>query len=170
MRIAVLCNGPSRVDYTSSLGYDYVIGCNVPWTEVDATVVLDEIVIDLWSKTPDLITVPVYFSRKAWMYTDSIKKRSLFEPYLIEILDILPDFDSSGHNAVKCAIRKGASEVDVYGCDSWFEQTIVSHSHKYFKNLNPDDSAKHVNGWRKRWKEIMDGSPDVKINFIRKEK
>ena len=168
MKCAVLCNGPSRVDYRPSTEYNYVIGCNVPWTDVDATVVLDENVIERWSKEPDLIKVPAYFSRKAWMYTDEIKKRDFFIPYMIEIIDILPEFDSSGHNAVSCMIRKGYTEIDIYGCDSWFDQTIVSYTHQYFKNLNPDDSKKHVNGWRKRWNNIMAGNPEVKLNFIRK--
>jgi hypothetical protein len=168
MKAAVLCNGPSRVDYRPSTEYNYVIGCNIPWTTVDATVVLDENVIERWSKQPDLIKVPVYFSRKAWMYTDEIKKRDFFIPYMIEIIDILPEFDSSGHNAVSCMIRKGYTEIDIYGCDSWFEQTIVSYTHQYFKNLNPDDSKKHINGWRTRWNNIMAGSPEVKLNFIRK--
>jgi hypothetical protein len=168
MKVAVICNGPSSNDFDDSLCYDYRIGCNIPRFKVDATVVLDENVIDRWAKEPELITVPTYFSRKAWMHTDSIKKRPFFEKFLIEIIDILPEYDSSGHNAAKCAIRKGATVLDIYGCDSWFEQTIVSHTHKYFKNLNPDDSKKHVDGWRKRWKEIMDGSPDVQFNFIRK--
>lgn len=170
MKCAVLCNGPSRVDYQPSTEYDYVIGCNVPWTDVNATVVLDEIVIDRWCKEPNLIKVPAYFSRKAWMHTDSIKKRDFFIPYMIEIIDILPDFDSSGHNAVKCMIRKGYKEIDIYGCDSWFEQTIVSYTHKYFNNLNSNDSKKHVIGWRKRWQEIIDGSPQVQFNFIVKSK
>ena len=170
MKTAVLCNGPSRNLFNSSDGYHYIIGCNVPWTKVDATVVLDENVIDRWAKEPELITVPTYFSRKAWMHTDSIKKRSFFEKYFIDIVDILPEYDTSGHNAVKCAIKRGAVEIDIYGCDSWFEQTIVSYTHKYFKNLNPDDSKKHVIGWRKRWQEIIDGNPTVKINFIGESK
>ena len=168
MKCAVLCNGPSRVDYQPSIEYNYVVGCNIPWTTVNATVIVDENVIDRWSKEPDLIKVPAYFSRKAWMYTDEIKKRDFFTSYMIEIIDTLPDFDSSGHNAVKCMIRKGYTEIDIYGCDSWFEQTIVSYTHQYFKNLNADNDIKYVNGWRQRWNEIMVGSPEVKLNFIRK--
>ena len=170
MKCAILCNGPSRVDYQPSLEYDYVIGCNVPWTKVDATVVLDEHVVYRWANEPELIQCKAYFSRKAWMETDAIKKRNFFLPFLIEVIDVLPEYDSSGHHAARCAIRRGATHLDIYGCDSWFEQNIVSYTHKYFKNLNPDDSKKHVIGWRKRWKEIMDGSPNVQFNFIRKEK
>jgi hypothetical protein len=167
MKCAVLCNGPSRVDFQSREGYTYVIGCNIPWFDgVDATVVLDEAIIEKWIKDPDLIKVPAYFSRKAWAWTDVGNRRDFFRLYLIELIDILPDFDSSGHNAVKCMIRKGFKEIDIYGCDSWFEQTIVSYTHSYIKNLNPPDDPKRVKGWRGRWNEIMEANPDVKLNFI----
>jgi hypothetical protein len=63
MKCAVLCNGPSRFDYQPSTEYDYVIGCNVPWTDVDATVIVDEVVVERWSKQPDLNKLPAYFSR-----------------------------------------------------------------------------------------------------------
>ena len=170
MKCAVLCNGPSRTDYVDATPYEFVIGCNIPWTKVDATVVLDESVIDYWYKNQSCIDVPVYFSRKAWMYADSIRKRPFFERYMIELVDTLPEYDSSGHQATRCCLRKGATEIDIYGCDSWFDQTIVSHTHQYVKNLNPDDSKKHVIGWRTRWTELMNSNPSVNFNFIRKYK
>ena len=168
MKCAVLCNGPSRVDFQSREGYTYVIGCNIPWfDEVDATVVLDEAVVDAWYKEPDLIKVPAYFSRHAWAWTDVGHRREFFRPRLIEMVSVLPEYDSSGHVAVTCMIKKGFTEIDVWGCDSWFDQTIVSYTHGYVKNLNPDDSKRHVVGWRNRWKAIMEGYPDVTINFKR---
>lgn len=167
MKAAVLCNGPSRNDYTTRTGYDFVIGCNIPWCDVDATVVLDEAVVQKWSSQPDLISVPAYFSRKAWMFTDEIKKRKFFEKFLIELVDVLPEYDSSGHHAAMACARRGASEIDIYGCDSWFDQTIASYTHKYFKNLNPDDSKKYVYGWRNRWNHIINQNPNIKFTFIR---
>lgn len=168
MRVAVLCNGPSRVAFNSDLVYNYTIGCNIPWTKVDATIVLDEQVVREWSKNPELITCPAVFSRKAWMETACAKPRGreFFNDYLIELVDVDPEYDSSGHHAVKYALRKGATHIDIYGCDSWWEQTIVSYTHKYFKNLNADNSKRHVEGWRKRWMGIIENNPDVSINFI----
>jgi hypothetical protein len=168
MKIAVLCNGPSRTLFTQPEKYDFIIGCNIPWTKVDATIVLDEQVVRHWAKNPESITCPAVFSRKAWMETDCVKekKRDFFVPFLIELVDVRPEYDSSGHHAVKYALRKGAKGIDIYGCDSWWAQTIVSHTHKYIKNLNPDDSQQHVFGWRKRWLEIIDCYPDVTFNFI----
>jgi hypothetical protein len=168
MKCAVLCNGPSRVDFQSRDGYTYVIGCNIPWfDEVDATVVLDEAIVDMWYKEPDLIKVPAYFSRHAWAWTDVGHRREFFRPRLIEMVSPSPEYDSSGHVAVTCMIKKGFKQIDVWGCDSWFDQTIVSYTHGYVRNLNPDDSKRHVVGWRNRWKAIMEGYPDVTIEFKR---
>ena len=50
MKAALLCNGPSRSLFTSTNGYNYLIGCNVPWRQVDATVVLDVGVVQKWWK------------------------------------------------------------------------------------------------------------------------
>jgi hypothetical protein len=168
MKCAVLCNGPSRIDYQSSAEYSYVIGCNVPWAKVDATVIIDEEVILRWANEPTLIDVSCYCSRAVWRRTDEIKMRDFFTKYFIGIVDPLPEYDSCGHVAVRCMIENGYREIDIYGCDSWFEQTIVSYTHQFFKNQNPDDSKKHVDGWRKRWNEIIANNPDVCINFIRK--
>ena len=167
MRGAVLCNGPSRIAYKPG-GYDFVIGCNVPWTEVDATVILDENVVKIWAENPDLIKVPAYFSVKAWMYTDEIKKRAMFEPYLIELITPKYPYHSSGHNAAEAAIRKGCTDLHIYGCDSWFTEIADSYTRNYVKKggiVNGDMRA--IKGWRDRWQEIMDKYPEVKINFIR---
>ena len=39
MKGAVVANGPSRTRFNSSDGYNYTIGCNIPWTKVDSTVI-----------------------------------------------------------------------------------------------------------------------------------
>jgi hypothetical protein len=166
MRCAVLCNGPSRTDYEPSTEYGFIIGCNIPWTKVDATVILDDEIIYHLAKYPELI-IPSYFARKAWMLTDGIKKRKLFEPYLIELIDPNYPWHSAGHIAVEIMITKGFTEIDIFGCDSWFENTLESYTHKY-----SDTSASNVNacitGWKTRWNKIMIDSPEVKLNFIRK--
>ena len=166
MRGAVLCNGPSRVSYVPDC-HDFVIGCNIPLTKVDATVVLDENVIKLWSKNPDLITVPTYFSVKAWMYTDEIKKRDMFRPYLVKTINPKYPYHSSGHNAAEVAIKNGCTSLDIYGCDSWFSTIGTSYTRNHIiQGGIANGDMKAINGWRKRWQEIIDSNPNVKINFI----
>lgn len=169
MKCAVLCNGPSRISYQSREGYDFVIGCNVPWTEVDATVVLDHDVIMLWSNNPDLITVPTYFGPKAWMKTDAIKKRQLFHPYFVDLLHVGKNYHSSGHCAAEVCIRRGASAIDIYGCDSWFESTIYSYTREHLPDKIDGAVLQHqtVDGWRQRWNKIIDSYPHITFNFIR---
>ena len=172
MKCAVLCNGPSKNLFTSREGYDYVIGCNIPWyPEVDATVVLDEQVVRLWAKHPDLITVPTYFSMKAWAETDAIKKRDMFRPYLISIITPKYPHHSSGHNAVEQAIAKGYTEIDIFGCDSWFSKVAISYTRTHIKNGGiADGDMKAIEGWRNRWREIMEKHPEVTLNFIGESK
>jgi hypothetical protein len=171
MKCAVLCNGPSRILYGPSAEYGFVIGCNIPWTVVDATVVLDEQIVRLWAKNPDLITVPTYFSVKAWQETDAVKKRDFFRPFLIKTINSKYSYDSSGHNAVEQVIDKGYTDIDIFGCDSWFSEIGISYTRTHIKDggiVNGD--MKHIEGWRNRWKEIMDKHPEVNLNFIGESK
>ena len=167
MKAAILGNGPSRTKYfDNKIHYDIVAGCNVPWINVDWTVVLDDEVVSRWAKEPDLITVPTYFSRHAWMKTDQVKQRRFFKQFLKEIVVPGKDYDTSGHVACKILMREGYTDIDLYGFDSWFEDTIESTSHELFNNY-PDNKATFIRGWRKLWNEMMENHPAVKLNFIR---
>jgi hypothetical protein len=167
MRAALLCNGPSREDFLqTSDAYDFIMGCNAPWyTAANATVIVDEIMVRKWFNTPELIKCNAYFSRKAWIYAGEPQFKGFFNKRMIEIVDVLPDFDSSGHVACKILIKQGYDDIDIWGADSWFDNTIVSYTHTITPNLNPDDSPKHVAGWRNHWNEIIQRYPNVKINF-----
>ena len=168
MKCAVLCNGPSRILYTPSAEYDFVIGCNIPWTKVDATVILDEEVIRLWAKKPNLITVPSYFSVKAWAETDAIKKRDFFRPFMINMITPKDPYHSSGHNAVEQMIHKGYTEIDIFGCDSYYSKIAHSYTRTHIKHGGVvDGDMKAIQGWRERWNEIIKNHPEVRLNFVR---
>jgi hypothetical protein len=164
MKAAVLCNGPSKELFTDKNGYEFVIGCNIPWTKVDATIVLDKQVVEVWSKNIELIQCDTYFSVDAWRYTDSIKKRDRFRPYFKGLITPKYPYHSSGHNACEVAIKLGYKFIDIYGCDSWFSDVTVSNTRKYIKNGWA--GSKHITGWRNRWKEIIENYPEVEIKFI----
>ena len=168
MNCAILCNGPSREDFLhTDKTYDYIVGCNIPWTTVDATVIIDEKVCELWAKTPDLIKCKSYFSTNAWRYTDEIKKREFFKEKMISIFESLKERDSSGHAAARLMIKEGYTDIDIWGADSWFEQTIVSSTHELIPNLNEDNDKKFVDYWRELWYNIIRNNPEVAINFRR---
>lgn len=170
MKGAVLGNGPSRVAYQHASQYDFVIGCNIPWTKVDATVVLDRNIIDVWAGDPTTITVPVYFSKSAW---DEVVQRNLVDlckPYFVELLTTDPTHHSSGHNAAEILIRKGVGVIDIYGCDSWFGGSVDSYTRQFVDFGGPNYvSRQHYLGigWRGRWQQMIADNPSVKFNFIR---
>jgi hypothetical protein len=167
MKAALLCNGPSRELFTLKESYEFFIGCNVPWTNVDATVVLDKEVIDKWAKNPDLIQCATYFSVDAWRYTDSIKKRDLFRPYLMGLVTPKFPYHSSGHNAAEILIKLGYTDIDIYGCDSYFSNTTQTYTRSIItKKHASDGSMKHIIGWRNRWNEIIQNNPNIRLNFI----
>lgn len=157
MRIAVLGNGPSRVAFKSDLGYNYTIGCNVPWTHVDFTVILDKEILERVAPTHRF-----YCSRDAWR---ELHKKENYIAFLIELFDKIPEYDSSGHAATRIAIKLGAKEIDIYGCDSWWENNTESYTHKYVDG-RCEDMTKNVSAWRVNWYKLMSSHPDVKINFI----
>lgn len=158
MKVAVLCNGPSRVAFKEDLGYNYLIGCNIPWRQVDATVVMDVNVLDKFAEP-----IKFYCSRNAWR---SLHKRERFIDYLIELFDPLPEYDSTGHAAARIAIKLGATQIDIYGCDSWFTNNTESHTHQ-FVDSRSTDMNKNVSVWRSRWYELFAKHPEIRFNFIR---
>ena len=157
MKTALLCNGPSRLEYNPEIKYDYVIGCNIPWTKVNSTVIVDVNVLD---KLQPLI--PFYCSRMAWI---NCNKQNRYSDYLIEIFDSKIDYDSAGHCAARIVLMRGATEIDIYGCDSWFKEDTESYTHKYIDSRS-SDMRKHVSVSRERWHELMNENPNVKFNFI----
>ena len=165
MKCAVLGNGPSRSAYVSRDGYDLVIGCNIPWTEVDSTMVIDEQVVLKWSRNPELITCPVSFIRATWMYTDSIK----FRKYILDnsqFLSIEPTTlqYSSGHYAAARALKLGYKYIDLYGIDSWFEDTLETYTRGFIDDNPP---VTKIPTWRQFWKDLAAQYPDATLNFIR---
>mgnify|MGYP003343051175 FL=1 len=163
MKAALLCNGPSRSLFTSTDGYNYLIGCNVPWRQVDSTVVLDVGIVQNWWKNK-LPLVPTWFSEHAWRET-KFKDRNYFLSSFLGLVKPLPEYDSSGHVACSKVIELGYNEIDIYGCDSWFTSNTDSYTHQY-NDTRPSDTSKHIVGWRNRWNTIIANNPEVKITFI----
>ena len=159
MKSALLCNGPSRVAFQDRLRYNYIIGCNIPWTQVDTTVVMDVSVLDKMNND-----VAFFVSRKAWLECPTKHKDKLIG-CLRGLFDPIPDYDSAGHAACRKLLELGATEIDIYGCDSWFTNNTESYTHQ-FVDSRSEDMTKNVSVWRARWYELMDKNPQVVFNFI----
>jgi hypothetical protein len=161
MKCAVLCNGPSRIDYQPSLEYNYVIGCNIPWTAVDATVILDVNVLEQW-KSP----CKFYSSVAAWR---ELHNRKRFTEYFLGFVNTITDYDSAGHAACRKVLEMDPDVIDIYGCDSWFVNDTDSYTHQYVDSRS-SDMTKNVSVWRSRWYDLLDSNKNVEFNFIRHSK
>jgi hypothetical protein len=170
MRGAVVANGPSRVAFTSSDGYSYSIGCNIPWTKVDSTVILDSNVIERWSRDLNLISCPAFFTARAWRSTDEYKIRE----YILNnnlFIDLMPDvreFFSAGHVAAQIMCENDFTELDIYGVDSLFKDTVESFTNTLVHDHNPDSERQRIVHWRLNWDRLQNDYPEVTFNFIRK--
>ena len=157
MKCAVLCNGDSRSLFTAPDRYNYLIGCNIPWRQVNSTVIMDAGVLEKWE-----IPCAFYASDRAWR---ECRKRDRFKDHLIEIFPARIDNPTSGHAALQIVISLGATQIDIYGCDSWFSDDTSSYTHQWVDD-RATDMSKQVRIWRQRWDAIISSNPDVKINFI----
>jgi hypothetical protein len=168
MRAALLCNGPSRVAFKSREGYTYVMGCNIPWADVDGTTIVDVAVIRNFA-TVNYRKIDLHITRECYNILGGFKKDGI---RLNELLDckIIPkpnDFYSSGHMAALSLIEKGYTDIDIYGCDSYFEEVIDSFTWQFVPTYaNDKHKAKQIIEWRKNWASIKIDK-NVKLNFIK---
>jgi len=168
LKCAVLCNGSSRFAFKSNLGYDYVIGCNIPWRDVDTTIIIDKEVVDYLSENTELIKYDIVFGRDAWRHSDEIKKRRYFDDYFNGLIDVPNEpYYSSGHAAVQYAIDDGYTNIDIYGCDSYFEEGSASYTHQFVNSNSEGQPLRMLAAWKVRWDYIIHNNPHVQFNFIK---
>lgn len=173
MKAALLCNGPSRVAFQSREEYDYVMGCNIPWTDVDGTVILD-VGVARYYATQETRNYKVFLNNDCWNTLKGFKRSGvkvtsymIAENTLGRIIENAKQFYSSGHMAALELIRMGATEIDIYGCDSYFEDVIDSFTWQYVpSNASDNHKANQLIGWRKNW-NLIKGQFNVKLNFIK---
>ncbi len=168
MKCAVLCNGPSRVLYAPSPDYSLVLGCNIPWADVYATVIIDPQVVEKWSSKRHLIPCMAYFGHRAWKRVASLKEAIFFKERSLGIIQNERKWHSSGHIAAEIAIAQGYKEIDIYGCDGNFSDVTSSYTREHVKKGAPYDLNRNrvLNGWRVRWDAMATKHPDVKFTFV----
>lgn len=165
MKAALLCNGPSRelFESQSKLDYDYIMGCNIPWTDVHSTVILDIEVADYLTEHRPLLKYPIWFGRDAWREIHR-KERTKIGTYFKGIVD-KTEGESTGHVGLRKLIEEGYDDIDIFGCDSYFELSNKSSTHTFVKNV-PGNIARQIELWRTHWDNIIDHRIDVSVNFI----
>lgn len=169
MKCAVLCNGPSRIKYQPSPEYMIVVGCNIPWTKVDITVMLDTQIIDAWNKDRSLVDCKVIYSKQSWNHAKNIDSY-FFGLHYHDDIEIDMNQHSAGHNAVEFCIKAGYTDIDIYGCDNYFDNLDASYTRQFIPLDSPNREWRHfetVKGWRRRWKTLKEQNPNNRLNFIK---
>lgn len=170
MKAACLCNGPSRISYEPSDEYQFVIGCNVPWTKTDATVVVDDVVIMKWNENRSIINTKVFYSVEAWKKACELDK-PFFEQFYAGEVKHGRHYDSSGHTAVRTLIDLGYTDIDIYGCDAYFRRNVDTYTSNFItRDASPNGEMRKVQravGWKIQWDLMRDDYPLVNLNFIR---
>lgn len=167
----VLCNGP-RMQYYTPNGL-FTIGCNFPPVPVDVTSIIDREVIRTWAKGKvKMMTNKVVFNRAAIETYKECRKYFSQEENKIQILgtfDVIRSYYSSGHWAAYAMIRLGFTELDIYGCDSFWTTNIGSYTDNFIEKGKPLDNPKFAGEWRKSWNRLaMEEGKGVIFNFIDK--
>lgn len=164
MKCAILGNGPSRTLYIKS-DFDLVIGCNIPWTEVDYTIIRDLDPIKVWMKDLSVIKCPSIISSDICSDIDPEFKSHLVKLGLIvNVFETIPNLHwSTGHYAAKLAIDWGYTELHLYGFDSLWSNNLDSSTREYI----PDAPMVDRYIWRRTWHWLINDNPNVVFNFIR---
>jgi hypothetical protein len=174
VKCAVIGNGPCRSAFDTSMEYEYRIGCNIPWTDVDSTIILDIDIIRIWRDDHTIIKCPAYFSRKAWMHT--AEGISRLRSHIIEnglFLGIEEVSQYQGYSSGNCALQKavdlGYKHIDIYGMDSWFDITIDSFTNQFVPKEDSGNGLRRqrCESWRRHWVTLMDKHKDIVFNFIK---
>lgn len=168
-KVAVLCNGPSRSAYDPNKEYVYRIGCNIPWTKVDCTVILDPQMVKILIDDMSLIDCKIYFSQGAWDYIKEVKAEHLFEDLKLGIIYKDKKGLSSGNLACLKMVELGYTDIDIYGADAMTTGDIRSNSVKksYTRKFLDSDSINMSPNWRTNFNKMIADHPNVKFNFIK---
>lgn len=165
MKAAILGNGPSKAAY-SNIGYDLILGCNIPWTQVDFTVITDDLIVWKILRNPSLIDsasgiyLPSHVHRRLVKSKDAAAK-SLLNKDVRSFLRT--GSTSTGHSAAQIAIHSGASSLWIFGCDSYFSNTVETCT----PSTSVSSPDAYVQRWRKLWQEYVNLHPNVSFNFVR---
>jgi hypothetical protein len=167
-KVAVLCNGPSRSLYDPSKEYEYRIGCNIPWTTVNSTVIADEHVLRVIARDNTLLNCPAWFSEESWRATDEWKVRDYINNNKF-FLGFIKRGEglSSGNIACGKLIELGYTDIDIYGADAFW--TLEHHNgvKSYTREFLPDPVSNNTLSWRLTWQKMIKNNPNVTFNFIK---
>lgn len=139
------------------------IGCNVPWKNTEYTFLFDiqtTILIPLIPKTCKIVAHSRVFNktidktRIAFRFDCGVDNKNILRC-------------SSGHYAAMFMIYKGFKELNIYGCDSWFDTNNYRDSFTDSKINKPINFVKDLGThWKKQWELMILQHKHIVFNFI----
>ena len=177
MIVAILGNGPSKEDWFKEKDlhpFGFVMGCNFPWTDVDGTTIIDGKAADGWCeyviKKQEVSPVPLYLSPNANQKFIHNGEKQFLHQWKRGEMEVRRR-ESSAHVATKVAIELlGATQVRVYGADTFFTMDNQSSTWKYVDGgLHGAKKSQQITDWRNNWHRIKSEHPHVQITMVRLE-
>ena len=179
MRIHLVGNGPSWVNYKREPG-EFAIGCNEPLADVDITMFTDLRFAYKVREGIIKINIPALVNEKVgrWLQSDKgqeagVEIYDIYDAWLAkDILNGNKEWTSTAHCAARYAIDVlGATELYVWGCDSYFTLNAKSHTDKYIYSKNKyDENDMHAftTKWQAAWDKMIEHyKDDCKIVMIK---
>jgi hypothetical protein len=177
MIVAILGNGPSKEDWFMEKDlhpFGFVMGCNFPWTKVDATTIIDGKAAEGWVKyvveKKEVKPVKLYLSPAANSRFVHLGEKQFLHQWKKGEVEVRRR-ESSAHCAAKVAIEQlGATQVRVYGADTFFTMENASSTWKYVNGgLDGAKKAQQITDWRSNWHRLKEENPHVQITMVRLE-
>ena len=78
-----------------------------------------------------------------------------------------PEFFSAGHVAAQIMCENDFTELDIFGVDSMFKDTVESFTNTLVYDHNPDSELQRIVNWRLNWDKLQNDYPEVTFNFIK---
>jgi hypothetical protein len=158
----ILGNGPSKSAYDRT--GDFVLGCNIPGDQfsVDATVICDEEIVWVLKNDLTLVQVPVIISTKVY---EKMKELGIVNNFIIHHVFKPKDWHNAAHYAADFLIENRCDEIHLWGCDSIFENTVVSSTAEY-TNQNTVGDDRFVKNWRRVWHDKMKIGNEDDVHFV----
>jgi hypothetical protein len=171
----ILGNGPSRKSYSPN-GLTN-IGCKVPWAPAEFTIIKTLPVINKLISTPTLIPLAtkLILLRTVFDYIIKNNFELHFKNRIADVYDLgLYELTNSVQDACLWVIKQGITEINIYGCDSYFGDTDLTDSYSHLEGTEHylDKTAVEIveekmQSWKNQWEIIVTYNPNIKFNFIK---
>jgi len=157
----ILGNGPSKVNFRGFPVGD-IYGCNLADADrnLTATFIMDKVVLVHMQNNNLRLNFPIIISQSL----ASIARRCNPKPEVLDTISAeIQNGESTGHHGVQYLLKKGYTEIHMWGFDSLYTESIASDSHtKIPEGIHWDDNWKR---WRVNWDKIFNSELGKKCKF-----